>query len=88
MLAGYFLLKQSHGYRHRTLRESGQHLVFGSALAASILVFFTQLIVHFVSKYIPKLVPYSNGAFGSDYTATAVLSLLLALLVCPVNNSL
>ena len=76
MLAGYFLLKQSHGYRHRTLWESGQPLVFGSALAASTLVFFTQLIVHFVSKYIPKLVTYSNGAFGSDYTATAELSLL------------
>lgn len=87
-LAGYLLQTQLHFFRYRTLRESGQHVVFRSALTGSILVFFSQLIVHCISKYIPRPVDYINEVFGFEYTAAAVLSFFLALAVWPVGNCL
>lgn len=52
-LAGYLLQVQLNPFRYRTLRESGHHVVFRSALTGSILVFFAQLIVHSLSEYVP-----------------------------------
>ena len=87
-LAGYLLQTQLYFFRYRTLRESGQHVVFRSALTGSILVFWAQMIVHSFSKYIPSPVTYVNEVFGFEYTAAAVLSFFLALAVWPVGNLL
>jgi len=87
-LAGYFLLKQSHWYRYRTLRESGQHVVFQSAVAGIILLFPAQLVVDLVEEFDSTPVTYVNCLFGSDYTAAALLSFLLALAFWPISNAL
>lgn len=87
-LAGYLLQTQLYFFRYRTLRESGQHVVFRSALTGSILVFWAQMIVHSFSKYIPSPVTYVNEVFGFEYTAAAVLSFFLALAIWPVGNLL
>ena len=87
-LAGYLLQIQVNFFRYRTLRETGQHVVFRSALTGSILVFFAQLIVHCFSEYIPEPVDYINKVFGFEYTAAAVLSFFLALAIWPVANCL
>lgn len=87
-LAGYLLQTQLYFSRYRTLRESGQHVVFRSALTGSILVFWAQMIVHSFSKYIPSPVTYVNEVFGFEYTAAAVLSFFLALAIWPVGNLL
>ena len=87
-LAGYLLQTQLYFFRYRTLRESGQHVVFRSALTGSILVFWAQLIVHSFSTYIPGPVIYVNEVFGFEYAAAAVLSFFLALAVWPVGNLL
>lgn len=85
-LAGYILQTQLHPYRYRTLRESGQHVVFRSAVAGSMLLFLAQLSVDIVIKYIPSQVTYVNELFGSEYTAAALLSFFFALAVWPVVN--
>lgn len=87
-LAGYLLQTQLNFFRYRTLRESGQHVVFRSALTGSMLVFLAQLIVHSFSPYISTPVTYFNEVFGFEYTAAAVLSFFLALAVWPVGNLL
>lgn len=87
-LAGYLLQTQLYFFRYRTLRESGQHVVFRSALTGSILVFWAQMIVHSFSKYIPSPVTYVNEVFGFEYTAAAGLSFFLALAIWPVGNLL
>lgn len=87
-LAGYLLQIRMNIFRYRTLRESGQHVVFRSALAGSILVFFSQLLVQSVGRYVPGPVTYLNEAFGFEYTAAAVLSFFIALLIWPIGNSI
>ena len=76
-LAGYFLQIQLKPFRYRTLRKSGQHLVFRSALTGSILVFVAQLIVHSVSMYVPSSVAFINEVFEFEYSAAAILSFFL-----------
>ena len=85
-LAGYFLQIRLNIFRYHTLRESGQHVVFRSALTGSILVFFAQLLIYSVGGYAPSPVAYLNNAFGFEYTAAAVLSFFLALLIWPIAN--
>lgn len=85
-LAGYILQTQLHTYRFRTLRESGQHVVFRSALTGSVLLLLAQLSVDIVNRYIPVPVTYVNELFGSEYTAAALLSFFFALAVWPVVN--
>ena len=85
-LAGYILQTQLHPYRYRTLRESGQHVVFRSALTGSVLLLLAQLSVDIVNRYIPVPVTYVNKLFGSEYTAAALLSFFFALAVWPVVN--
>ena len=85
-LAGYILQTQLHPYRYRTLRESGQHVVFRSALTGSVLLLLAQLSVDIVNRYIPVPVTYVNELFGSEYTAAALLSFFFALAVWPVVN--
>lgn len=87
-LAGYILQTRLHRYRYRTLRESGQHVVFRSAVAGIILLFPAQLLVDLVEEFNSTPVTYVNCLFGSDYTAAALLSFLLALAFWPISNSL
>ena len=87
-LAGYILQTVLHQFRYRTLRQSGQHVVFRSAVTGSILVFVAHWIVLFVKHYDSTAVDYLNNAFNFDYTATVVLSFFLALTFWPVNNLL
>lgn len=87
-LAGYILQTRLHRYRYRTLRESGQHVVFRSAVTGGILLLLAQLSVDIIIKrYIPTPVNYINCLFGSDYTAAALLSFFMALMVWPVVNT-
>lgn len=87
-LAGYILQTRVHPYRYRTLRESGQHVVFRSAVAGIILLFPAQLLVDLVEEFNSTPVTYINCLFGSDYTAAALLSFLLALAFWPICNAL
>ena len=87
-LAGYLLQTVLYQFRYRTLRESGQHVVFRSALTGIVLAFFAQLILHIVSNYVPRLESYLCEVFGFEYSAVAVLSFFLALAVWPVCNAL
>ena len=85
-LAGYLLHTVLYRFRYRTLRESGQHVVFRSALTGIVLAFFAQLILHIVSNYVPRLETYLCEVFGFEYSAVAVLSFFLALVIWPVCN--
>lgn len=87
-LAGYLLQTVLYRFRYRTLRESGQHVVFRSALTGIVLAFFAQLILHIVSNYVPRLETYLCEVFGFEYSAVAVLSFFLALVIWPVCNAL
>lgn len=87
-VAGYFLQRVLYQFRFRTLRETGQHVVYRSTLTGIVLVFCAQLILHIASKCVPRLETDLREVFGFEFASVAILSFILALVAWPICNRL
>lgn len=87
-LAGYWVQVRLHSYRYETLRESGHHVVFRSALTGICLAFFSYIIVLLLSKYCYEVILLWQKTFPFEYSDTAAISFLIGFLYWKVGNKI
>ena len=85
-LAGYFVQTRMYVFRYDTLRESGHHVFFRSALTGGILVLLSHGLVHILKAYHPAIIELLLQTFDFEYSATAIFSLILAIGSVPIAN--
>lgn len=86
-LGGYWFLTKLYYTRYSTLRDSGYHVLFKSAIAGLILGIVARSIVIFLLiPSLPRFVEIWKSHVPSDYSGTVVLSFLLGCVLPPVIN--
>lgn len=87
-LAGYFVQTRMYVFRYDTLRESGHHVFFRSALTGGILALIAHALVHALNACCPTMVALVVQVFDFEYSATAIISLLLGIGIVPIVNAI
>lgn len=85
-LAGYFVQTRMYVFRYDTLRESGHHVFFRSALTGGILALIAHALVHALKAYYPTAIDLMVQVFDFEYSATAITSLLFGIGIVPIVN--
>lgn len=85
-LAGYLVQVRMNVFRYDTLRESGHHVFFRSALTGGILAILAHASVYFLGPRYPAKMAFLVRVFDFEYSATAIFSLLLGVIIIVVGN--
>ena len=87
-LAGYFVQTKMYVFRYDTLRESGHHVFFRSALTGGVLALLAHALVYILDAHCPALIAVVTQVFDFEYSATAIFSLILGVVIVPVGNAI
>lgn len=85
-LAGYLVQIRMNVFRYDTLRESGHHVFFRSALTGGILAILAHALVYFFGPRYPTTMAFLVRVFDFEYSATAISSLLLSVIIIFAGN--
>lgn len=85
-LAGYFVQIRMNVFRYDTLRQSGHHVFFRSALTGGILALLAHALVYLLGPRYPTMMALIVRVFDFEYSATAIVSLLLAVAIVLTGN--
>lgn len=85
-LAGYFVQTRMHVFRYDTLRESGHHVFFRSALTGGVLALLAHALVYILDAHCRAVIVVVTQVFDFEYSATAIFSLILGAVIVPVGN--
>lgn len=88
LIGGYYFLITSLRYRYQHQRLDRQRLIFNSAIAGTIFLFLSFLIVTAVYNFSPETLPElrSHVPFKQNYLGTSVMSLILAVISAHLSN--
>lgn len=85
-LAGYLVQIRMNVFRYDTLRESGHHVFFRSALTGGILAILAHALVYLIEPRYPSEMAFLVRVFDFEYSAAAISSLLLGIIIILVGN--
>ena len=86
-LGGYWLLTHLHFTRYQTVRVSGYHVLFSSALVGGVLFIIAEVALLLLNHWFPQLRPEWESFFPVAYSDTVVLSVTLGV-VSPLAGNL
>ena len=85
-LAGYLVQVRMNVFRYDTLRESGHHVFFRSALTGGILAILAHALVYFLGPHYSSEMALLARVFEFEYSVTAISSLLLSVIMILLGN--